>query len=129
MNIVDHRERDKGETLSACLFLWSALYNLCMSDLFLSHTPSHQMGIKGLTKLLGEHAPECMKEKEMKAVKRSFPFAHKKCTAERHSLWLDSQFFGRKIAIDASMSLYQFMIAVRYDGAHTLTDADGETTS
>jgi flap endonuclease-1 len=26
------------------------------------------------------------------------------------------------------MSLYQFMIAVRYDGAHTLTDADGETT-
>jgi 5'-3' exonuclease len=39
------------------------------------------------------------------------------------------QFFGRKIAIDASMSLYQFMIAVRYDGAHTLTDADGETTS
>ena len=32
------------------------------------------------------------------------------------------------MAIDASMSLYQFMIAVRYDGAHTLTDKDGEST-
>ena len=62
------------------------------------------MGIKGLSKVLAEHAPDAMKEREMKA------------------------FFGRKIAIDASMSLYQFMIAVRYDGAHTLTDAEGETT-
>jgi hypothetical protein len=53
---------------------------------------------------LGENAPESLKEKELKA------------------------YFGRKIAIDASMSLYQFMIAVRYDGANTLTDKDGETT-
>jgi len=64
-----------------------------------------KMGIKQLTKLLGENAPESLKERELKA------------------------YFGRKIAIDASMSLYQFMIAVRYDGAHTLTDKDGETTS
>ncbi|XP_063982868.1 flap endonuclease 1 isoform X2 [Diachasmimorpha longicaudata] len=35
---------------------------------------------------------------------------------------------GRKIAIDASMCLYQFLIAVRTDGAQ-LTSADGETTS
>ena len=35
---------------------------------------------------------------------------------------------GRKVAIDASMCLYQFLIAVtRADGAH-LTDADGDTT-
>lgn len=34
---------------------------------------------------------------------------------------------GRKIAIDASMSLYQFLIAVRSEGAQ-LTSADGETT-
>jgi flap endonuclease-1 len=32
------------------------------------------------------------------------------------------------VAIDASMSLYQFLIAVRSEGAQ-LTDADGETTS
>lgn len=35
---------------------------------------------------------------------------------------------GRKIAIDASMCLYQFLIAVRSEGAQ-LTTVDGETTS
>ena len=34
---------------------------------------------------------------------------------------------GRKVAVDASMSLYQFLIAVRSDGAQ-LTGMDGETT-
>ena len=34
---------------------------------------------------------------------------------------------GRKVAIDASMSLYQFLIAVRAEGAQ-LTSSDGETT-
>ncbi len=34
---------------------------------------------------------------------------------------------GRKVAIDASMSIYQFLIAVRSEGA-MLTSADGETT-
>lgn len=37
-------------------------------------------------------------------------------------------FLGRKVAIDASMSLYQFLIAVRAEGAQ-LTTADGEPTS
>lgn len=37
------------------------------------------------------------------------------------------KFLGRKIAIDASMCLYQFLIAVRSDGAQ-LTSTDGETT-
>jgi flap endonuclease-1 len=40
---------------------------------------------------------------------------------------------GRKIAIDASMTIYQFLIAVRSGGpnqqAAMLTNADGETTS
>jgi len=36
-------------------------------------------------------------------------------------------FLGRKVAIDASMSIYQFLIAVRQDGS-TLTNAEGETT-
>jgi len=36
-------------------------------------------------------------------------------------------FSGRKVAIDASMSIYQFLIAVRTEGAQ-LTGVDGETT-
>ncbi|UYV68976.1 FEN1 [Cordylochernes scorpioides] len=35
---------------------------------------------------------------------------------------------GRKVAIDASMSIYQFLIAVRQE-ANVLTNAEGETTS
>merc|ERR1712012_333498 len=38
-------------------------------------------------------------------------------------------YFGRKVAIDASMSLYQFLIAVRADGGAQLTNEAGETTS
>lgn len=34
---------------------------------------------------------------------------------------------GRKVAIDASMCLYQFLIAVRSDGSQ-LTDTDGDIT-
>jgi len=64
------------------------------------------MGIKGLTKLLGENADGCMRQQEMKS------------------------YFGRKIAIDASMCLYQFLIAIRQDGpGGMLTDEDGEPTS
>ncbi|XP_071176117.1 flap endonuclease 1-like [Mytilus edulis] len=62
------------------------------------------MGILGLTKLLGDHAPGCMKEQEIK------------------------NYFGRKVAIDASMCIYQFLIAVRQDGSQLMNE-DGETTS
>ncbi|KFB47549.1 AGAP011448-PA-like protein [Anopheles sinensis] len=62
------------------------------------------MGIKGLSQLIADVAPFAVKEGEMK------------------------QYFGRKVAIDASMSLYQFLIAVRAEGAQ-LTSVDGETTS
>ncbi len=55
-------------------------------------------------KLMGDFAPSSIKECEIK------------------------NYFGRKVAIDASMSLYQFLIAVRSDG-NMLTDDDGETTS
>jgi flap endonuclease-1 len=63
------------------------------------------MGIKSLSQVLGDEAPESMKEYTMK------------------------NFEGRRIAIDASMSMYQFLIAVRpgQDGA-TLTNDVGETT-
>ncbi|KAF2883545.1 hypothetical protein ILUMI_22609 [Ignelater luminosus] len=62
------------------------------------------MGILGLTKLLADIVPHAIKENEIK------------------------NYFGRKIAVDASMCLYQFLIAVRAEGAQ-LTSVDGETTS
>ena len=47
----------------------------------------------------------------------------------KHALLLDVSLIipGRKIAIDASMSSYQFLIAVRSDGSQ-LTNEAGETT-
>ncbi|XP_026332704.1 flap endonuclease 1 [Hyposmocoma kahamanoa] len=62
------------------------------------------MGILNLSKLIADVAPHAVKEMEIK------------------------NYFGRKIAVDASMSLYQFLIAVRSEG-HQLTSVDGETTS
>jgi len=63
------------------------------------------MGILGLSKLVADVAATAIKENEIK------------------------NYFGRKVAIDASMSLYQFLIAVRQEGGAQLTSEDGETTS
>ncbi|PKA62945.1 Flap endonuclease 1-A [Apostasia shenzhenica] len=63
------------------------------------------MGIKGLTKLLADNAPKAMKEQKFES------------------------YFGRKIAIDASMSIYQFLIVVGRVGNETLTNEAGEVTS
>ncbi|XP_047328687.1 flap endonuclease 1 [Impatiens glandulifera] len=63
------------------------------------------MGIKGLTKLLADNAPKSMKEQKFES------------------------YFGRKIAIDASMSIYQFLIVVGRVGAEMLTNEAGEVTS
>jgi len=63
------------------------------------------MGIKGLTALISEHAPKAISEHEIKTL------------------------FGRKVAIDASMSIYQFLIAVRQKDGELLTNDAGETTS
>ena len=39
-------------------------------------------------------------------------------------------YFGRKVAVDASMSMYQFLIAMqRPDGTNMLTNDAGEVTS
>lgn len=65
---------------------------------------SFTMGIQGLTKLISEHAPAAIKSHEI------------------------SSYFGRKVAIDASMSIYQFMIAVRQQDGQMLTNEQGETT-
>ena len=63
------------------------------------------MGIHGLTKLISDHAPHAIKETKMESL------------------------FGRKIAVDASMSIYQFLIAVRQIGEGQLTNDNGEVTS
>lgn len=62
------------------------------------------MGIKHLAQLIQEHAPDAIKTGEIKNQ------------------------FGRKVAIDASMSIYSFLIAVRSDGQQLMSDT-GETTS
>eukprot|EP00232_Nephroselmis_pyriformis_P024207 CAMPEP_0182873408 /NCGR_PEP_ID=MMETSP0034_2-20130328/12310_1 /TAXON_ID=156128 /ORGANISM="Nephroselmis pyriformis, Strain CCMP717" /LENGTH=389 /DNA_ID=CAMNT_0025006053 /DNA_START=18 /DNA_END=1187 /DNA_ORIENTATION=- len=63
------------------------------------------MGIKGLTKLLADNAPSSMKEREF------------------------ASYFGRKIAVDASMHIYQFMVVVGRQGDQILTNDAGEVTS
>eukprot|EP00842_Homolaphlyctis_polyrhiza_P004933 jgi/Hompol1/5440/HPOL_001934-RA len=63
------------------------------------------MGIQGLSKVIHEHAPSAAKDNDIK------------------------NYFGRKVAIDASMSIYQFLIAVRQNDGQQLTNDAGETTS
>ncbi|KRZ59228.1 Flap endonuclease 1, partial [Trichinella nativa] len=63
-----------------------------------------KMGIKGLSKVIADFSPNAITERTM------------------------NSFFGRTIAIDASMSLYQFLIAIRQDGSQ-LSAESGETTS
>ncbi|KAK6205035.1 PIN domain-like protein [Scheffersomyces amazonensis] len=63
------------------------------------------MGVKGLNQLIKEHSPHAFKEFQLKNL------------------------FGRKVAIDASMCLYQFLIAVRQSDGQQLVNEDGETTS
>ncbi|MCL7036929.1 hypothetical protein MKW94_014919 [Papaver nudicaule] len=63
------------------------------------------MGIKGLTKLLADNAPQSMKQETLES------------------------YVGREIAIDASLSIYQFLIAVGRNGTGMLTNEAGEVTS
>lgn len=62
------------------------------------------MGIHGLSRVIADNAPKAMRENGI------------------------GQYFGRRVAIDASMSIYQFLIAVRSEG-NQLTNEAGETTS
>ncbi|KAJ1882087.1 Elongation of fatty acids protein 2, partial [Kickxella alabastrina] len=62
------------------------------------------MGIKGLKQVIADRAPLALRSVEMKHL------------------------VGRKVAIDASTSLYQFLVAVRNEGQN-LTTSDGSTTS
>ena len=60
------------------------------------------MGIKGLMKVIGDNAPGALREQKFES------------------------YFGRKIAIDASMHLYQFLVVVGRTGEGTLTNEAGE---
>jgi len=62
------------------------------------------MGIHGLNKVIGDHCPNAITCKQIK------------------------NYFGPKVAIDASMSIYQFLIAVRQQDGQQLTTESGETT-
>ena len=61
-----------------------------------------KMGIKGLSKLIAEVAPKAIKKNGMK------------------------DYFGFEVAIDASMSLYQFLIQIRSYSA-PLTNFHGKS--
>lgn len=63
------------------------------------------MGIQGLTKLLADNAPSCVREQQF------------------------NNYFGRKLAVDASMHIYQFLIVVGRQGDNLLTNEAGEVTS
>ncbi len=60
------------------------------------------MGIKQLMTLISDVTPQATRETELKNL------------------------FGRTIAMDASMALYSFMIAIRPDSQYTLQDDSGE---
>lgn len=62
------------------------------------------MGIKQLSKLIADAAPDAIKEQEI------------------------ASYFGRRVAIDASTSLYQFLVAIRLR-SDIMTDGNGEATS
>lgn len=63
------------------------------------------MGIKGLFKVISDHAPGAVRTVDWPLLS------------------------GRKVAIDASMSLYQFLVAVRQTDGMQLSSGDGTETS
>ncbi|XP_056175159.1 flap endonuclease 1-like isoform X2 [Syzygium oleosum] len=56
-------------------------------------------------KLLADNAPKAMREQKLES------------------------YFGRRIAVDASMSIYQFLVVVGRKGTHMLTNEAGQVTS
>jgi flap endonuclease-1 len=88
------------------------------------------MGILGLAKLIADIAPMAVKESEIKHYFGMYDRGIVFMFLNVKRVWIMIiciYYLGRKVAIDASMSLYQFLIAVRNEGAQ-LTSVDGETT-
>jgi flap endonuclease-1 len=82
------------------------------------------MGIKGLTALIQEHAPKAIKV-HLRVPDTSCSTADALAFGKEHDI---KTLFGRKVAIDASMSIYQFLIAVRQRDGEMLQNSEGETT-
>jgi hypothetical protein len=81
------------------------------------------MGIKGLTALIAEHAPKAISVCRLSPRRLSLrPTLN---GGQEHDI---KTLFGRKVAIDASMSIYQFLIAVRSKDGELLTNDAGDTT-
>ena len=92
----------------------------------LIHIPQQPvMGIKGLTALISEHAPKAISVIRNPLISSTQNYRLTKSLKEHDIKTL----FGRKVAIDASMSIYQFLIAVRQRDGEMLTNEHGETTS
>ena len=97
------------------------------------------MGIKGLAKLLSDEAPD-VRNVKLFPENDDVVWIYGRLISQPSLLLLKcirevelKSLHGRKIAVDASMAIYQFLIAVRSGGpnhaATMLTNADGETTS
>lgn len=99
------------------------------------------MGIHGLAKLIADQAPSAIKEQDIKnyfgnhltllffVAIQAFSSCSGVCLGCIMSLQCHVLLttLGRKIAIDASMCMYQFLVAVRQDG-NVLQNENGETT-
>jgi flap endonuclease-1 len=84
------------------------------------------MGIKGLTGLISEHAPKAISVCTLRPLSRTSTLRKfQQVRPQEHEI---KTLFGRKVAIDASMSIYQFLIAVRQRDGEVLTNDAGETT-
>ena len=78
---------------------------ILVTIIVLLHNTRLTMGILGLSKLIADLAPAAVKETTIR------------------------NYFGRRVAVDASMSMYQFLTAARLEGGATLTSEAGATTS
>jgi len=89
------------------------------------HSDDDEMGIKGLTGLISEHAPTAIQVLKFSRSRARSPRTALTTVHQEHKI---NTLFGRKVAIDASMSIYQFLIAVRQQDGQLLQNDAGEVT-
>lgn len=90
-----------------------------------AHNDDDNMGIKGLTGLISEHAPAAIQVLKFSRSRTRSPRTALTTVHQEHKI---NTLFGRKVAIDASMSIYQFLIAVRQQDGQLLQNDAGEIT-
>lgn len=89
------------------------------------HSDDDKMGIKGLTGLISEHAPAAIQVLKFSRSRARSPRTALTTVHQEHKI---NTLFGRRVAIDASMSIYQFLIAVRQQDGQLLQNDAGEVT-